>query len=482
MGCFSNSDFSSVGLTIIGGGPAGLAPLLAAHRHGLLTDVLGRGVVIVEQSDSLGGGDIGRYAINSDSTGRTFVDCLNSTDDTALTALRGHPLAMAVAAAGEGPVPLEIVGQFLSLVGEALAGMVANHPNCAILTGHRAIRVQQGAGSWRIFASDRLGRGIEISSEYVVSATGAEQPRARLAEEIVAGVRLAERCAGKLLQSGELFASGGFDDLAWRLKQVSDPRVAIVGGSTSAASAAHALLHRLPGVRFGDGAVTLLHRRCLRIYYPSAADALAEGYTEFGDDDICPISQRVFRFAGFRLESRELIMQARGIGGRPPEKRLTLHALREADPTAIEILDRADIVIAALGYRPRAVPVVDRTGEPIALLAQLGPQLPLVDGQCRIMDAQGVPIPGLFGIGLAAGFIPRGRLGGEPSFSGQANGLWLWQNDVGLLIVDAILGDRKIYNCGHTALQAHTDQLEVEFGKALQSVGPGKDCRAAALQ
>ena len=48
-------------------------------------------------------------------------------------------------------------------------------------------------------------------------------------------------------------------------------------------------------------------------------------------------------------------------------------------------------------------------------------------------------MPGLFGIGLGAGFVPRGRLGGEASFRGQANGLWLWQHDVGSLIIDAVM-------------------------------------------
>jgi hypothetical protein len=40
----------------------------------------------------------------------------------------------------------------------------------------------------------------------------------------------------------------------------------------------------------------------------------------------------------------------------------------------------------------------------------------------------------------AAGFVPEGRLGGEASFKGKANGLWLWQNDVGQMIVDQLLG------------------------------------------
>ena len=58
-------------LVIIGGGPAGLAVPLAAHRTGELGPLLDGGVVVVEQSERLGAGSIGGYAINSDSSGRT---------------------------------------------------------------------------------------------------------------------------------------------------------------------------------------------------------------------------------------------------------------------------------------------------------------------------------------------------------------------------------------------------------------------------
>ena len=53
-----------------------------------------------------------------------------------------------------------------------------------------------------------------------------------------------------------------------------------------------------------------------------------------------------------------------------------------------------------------------------------------------------IAIAALAGIGLAAGFVPWGKLGGEASFVGQANGLWLWQNDVGMMIVDQLIGRR----------------------------------------
>ena len=63
--------------------------------------------------------------------------------------------------------------------------------------------------------------------------------------------------------------------------------------------------------------MSLLHRRELRIYYPTVDTWLVDGYTKFGPDDICRRG-RVFRLGGFRLDWRELIMRARGIGGRRP--------------------------------------------------------------------------------------------------------------------------------------------------------------------
>ncbi len=432
---------SSYGLTIVGGGPAGIAVLLAAHRSGLLDNLLAEGVALVEQTGTLGAGDLGRYAINSDSTGRTFVDCLEGPHASPLRALRSHPLAREIALAGDGPVPLALAGRFLSLVGETLRDILEAHPRCTVLTGHKALSARRDLDKWEVRLAGPGGTPTVVVARHLVSATGAHQPGARLRTERVGGTPLAS-CSDRLLQSGDVLASGGLDVVAGRLRGKVAPRVAIVGGSTSAVSVAHALLHRLPKIRFAADAVTLLHRRPLRITYNSAAEALADGYCEFGPDDVCPISGRVFRLAGFRLNQRELIMQARGIGGRPPEPRLRLHRLVEegADGQARAILERADLVVAALGYRPHALRLFDHLGQPIPLLAGTGPGARLVDRQCRLLDATGTPIDGAFGIGLAAGFVPDGKLGGERSFAGQANGLWLWQNDVGRLIVDAVLG------------------------------------------
>lgn len=431
-------------LVIVGGGPAGIAVLLAAHRNGQLRELFSSGVLLIEASGSIGAGQIGGYSINSDSTAETFVDPLRGGNEPRLAALLEHPLAQEIAAKGNGAIPLRHAGKLLGLIGEAINTMISEYPASKVLTHHKALSVQQTADGWETVVSNEQGFRQNFSSRAVVLATGGHQPVQRLINEKIAGISPLSRWGDRLMQSGETLATGGLEKVAKRLAGKTHPRVAILGGSTSAVAVAHALLNRMPSVRFREGGVTLLHRRMLRIYYPTVAEALEEGYTEFGPDDICPVSHRVFRLAGFRLDSRELVMQARGIGGRSPEPRLQLHHLGEDDARTLEIVDAADVVIAALGYRPRALRVLDRKSKEINLFASSGPAARLVDEACQVMDENKRSLTGLYGIGLAAGFVPHGRLGGEPSFSGQANGLWLWQNDIGALIVSAVLATEKI--------------------------------------
>jgi hypothetical protein len=437
-------SFGRTGVVIVGGGPGGLAPLLAAHRQGRLAELLKEGVTVVEQGGAVGAGTLGHWCINSDSTGLTFADCLAGPPDSELAFLRNHPITKEFVEAGHGTVPLRRAGEFLALVGRAINDVVRASPNGSVLKKHEAISTQRTRTGWLTRVQDvESGYERSIESRDVVLATGASQPAERLRGERVAGVNLVQRCGQRLLQSGDVLSTRGFASVAARLGALGrPPRVAIIGGSTSAAAVAHALLNRMPGVTFGPGGVTILHRRPLQIFYPSVEEALAEGYTEFGPDDICPVSGRVFRLGGFRLDSRELIMRARGIGGRPAEPRLHLHRLNVDHAASLALLDNADLVIAALGYRPRALPVFDQAGRPVLLQSETGNQARLVDNYCQVMDAHGNPLPHLFAIGLASGFVPYGKLGGERSFRGQANGLWLWQSDVGGLIVDAILAPR----------------------------------------
>jgi hypothetical protein len=430
----------------VGGGPGGLSPLISALQAGRFDALVEQGVTVVERGERLGAGTIGRYAINSDSAAETFISCIDGDPHERFAALRDLPLIRDIRAMRGQAIPLRMVGALMDLLGEAIADMIRDAGG-EVLTGHEALSVQQRAdGTWSVRVQAKPGQVRaggpvrEILARNVVLATGGHQPAERLTTEPVAGVPLSPRYDATLVQSGESLTQPGLDRIADVLEDVAEPRIVVVGGSTSAVSAAHALLYRLPRSHLGDGAITILHRRELRVFYVTPAEAEADGYLEFGPDDICPVSGRVFRFAGLRFDSRELVMRARGIGGRPPEPRLRLQRLRDgADPEAHALLDGAHVIVAALGYRPHALPVLDLDGLEIALHAHGDGLPPLVDEGCRVMDAGRRPLAGLFAIGLAAGFQPRGELGGEASFVGQQNGLWLWQNAVGGLVVDGLL-------------------------------------------
>jgi dTDP-4-amino-4,6-dideoxygalactose transaminase len=423
---------------VVGGGPGGSALLCAAGKSGRLDALAQAGIAVLDRGAGLGSGLLGRYAITSDSTAETFL-----TADGALPAglgLANEPAGLAIAEHKGGlGVPLPKVGTYLDRLGDRL-GRRLETLGGQVLGGHEVISAQRTTdGLWRTRAR-RIADGatIELLAHSLVIATGGYQPAIRLAEEKVAGMSLVQRCGDRLIQSDTLLAEGGLEALARRLPQDRPVRIAIVGGSTSAVTAAVRILKA--GRDLPVEQVSLLHRRPLRPFYPSAEAARADGYTDFGPDDICPVSGFVYRLAGFRLEARELVVHALGIGGRVGDPRLTLHRLGDDhDAVAAGLLDRADLVVAAFGYQPHALPLIDAQGRAIRLRSDGPVRGRMVDDLCRVVDPEGIAVPGVYGIGLAAGFVPHGRLGGEASFRGQANGLWLWQNDVGQMIVEQVL-------------------------------------------
>ncbi|KQM67484.1 aminotransferase DegT [Sphingomonas sp. Leaf17] len=429
-------------VVVVGGGPAATAMLTSATKRGQLGALAASGLVMVERDAVVGGGRLGRYAITSDSTAQTFLTAVKDNPYPQLAALADGPAARVVMShADQLGVPLVEVGPLLRATGDRLADIVRDNGG-AVLTGHEALGATRiGADLWTV-QMKRLSDGATFDqpTRSVVIATGGHQPIDRLATQMVAGAKLADLAADRLIQSDSVLTVGGFEMVADLLSKHRAPRIAVVGGSTSALTTLALLLKGRPALPLGAGAITLLHRRPLRPFYHSVAAAYAEGFTDFGPDDICPVSGFVYRLAGFRLEARDLVVRMLGIDGRAPDPRVALHRITgDDDRRARDRIANADLVIAALGYRPYALPLAMPDGTPIPLAAQDG--RPMVDRHCRVLDASDTPLPGLYGIGLAAGFVPWGNLGGEASFSGQANGLWLWQNDVGQMIVDQVLRD-----------------------------------------
>lgn len=429
------------GALLIGGGPAGLAPLVWAARHGHLAELCQNGLVVVDAAEALGAGSLGDHAIGSDTVSDTFLECLDNGQDERLLSLRHHPTADAIRVFKGGAAPLSVVAAFLATLGQAVhASIVA--AGGTVLLGYRAMSVRQRQdGGWSAVLLSCAGEQHTIAADQVLLATGAAQRHADLAAISVAGAPLLPEFGATLMLSGEVLGQGGASDIRRRLNGITAPKVVVVGGSHSAVACANYILNYMPDLDLQPGAVTIMHRRPLRVFYPTPAAALAEGYTDFGPEDVCAVSGRLYRLAGFRLDARELVMRALRVGGRPPEPRLQLHRLSDGvnDAESRALLQSADLVVAALGYRPTALPVLRRTGEEWPLWASRSSTAPLVNSSCEILDGNGQAIPGLYGIGLAAGYLPQGAAGGEPSFIGQTNGLWLWQNPIGAMVIKSLL-------------------------------------------
>ncbi|MDF7776965.1 DegT/DnrJ/EryC1/StrS family aminotransferase [Sphingomonas sp. AOB5] len=427
---------------IVGGGPAGTALLTAATKRDRLVELAEGGLAVVERDAVLGRGAIGNYAITSDSTAETFLTAVKDNVHGDVAAVETHLSGQEIALhkGGKIGVPLARTTPFLEATGVRLGEIVAENGGYVATRSEVVEARRQADGLWAARVRN-LSTGQErvMRTASIVIATGGYQSREHIEAEQVAGTTLGELAGRRLMLGDDFLAIGGVDRLRERIADNRSPRIAIIGGSTSAMAAAALILKASPALELGAGALLLYHRRPLRPFYHSVEAAWDDGFTDFGPDDVCPVSGFVYRLAGFRLEARELILRMLAVGGRAPDPRMALRQIGGNEEDIRAEIAGADVVIGALGYRPRALPLFDAAGERIALMADAPGRPRLVDQQCRVLDAEGRPVPGVYGIGLASGHVPDGKLGGESSFSGKANGLWLWQNDIGLMIVDQLL-------------------------------------------
>lgn len=434
-------DIRRYRLAVLGGGPAGTGPIINALQRGEGDELLDEGVVIVDGGSRLTSGKIRDYRISSNSYGTSFLECLDGEHGAReFAAAAASDARAALEPFRHAVAPLELVGAFLDEVGSCVAERFAASERSTHLAGVEASSVERRAeGGYRVHLD---GGARAVDAELVLLALGGEQRgSAELEEELRRTAEARGVVAPAFLPSDRVVGLDGPGELAALLIDRPRPRVTIVGGSHSAFSCAWVLLERVGGAGFDPGAIRILGRRPIRLYYDSRDAALADGYTEFGDDDVCPLTQRVFRLAGLRGDARELYRRVVGLAPGAPEPRVVIERVARDAAGHARILAAAlasDLVIGATGYRPRTVPIRDAGGAPIAL--RPAADGPLVDDRCRVLGADGRPIPGLLAMGLGTGFEPTGELGGEASFDGQTNGLWLYQNGIGQRVLDQVLG------------------------------------------
>lgn len=419
---------------VVGGGPGGMGPLIWAAQTGNLKTWLCQGVTIIDKQQTLGG-TLGRYAINSDSLGAAYIECLEAPlAIEALRSLRSDPVTHEMERYRHAFPPLNLVDRFMRRVGASLEAYIRSHDDCDIRFGTtaRALHLQRD-GSLRV----DLENGETLAARTAIMALGGRQNWShQLWEDLLPGLSLSDCRLRHLMSSDRLLTPEGLDEISQVLAEADGRQIVILGGSHSAYSAAWAITRLIDGNAMTSGQIMILARRQPPIFYPDEASAKADGYS-VRPGDICPRTNRVHRLGGLRGNGRDIWRQITGRPTATPEPRVVTALLDDHGVEELrDLLEDAAVVIPAFGYSAATLPVYSHRQRRVALRADAG--RPTVDNAGRILRADGQVLPNVFGIGLGNGYRPSGSMGGEPNFTGQANSLWLYQNDIGALLYHGI--------------------------------------------
>lgn len=437
------------GVVFCGGGPAAIGPIVHAASEGRLSELLDRGVCVIERGERIGPGSIGHYPITANTQGATFLRALETDAARAtLGAIWRDPATRRLDRLRLAYPRLPLVGAHLSALGAEVAAILAGHDRCRVVTGHTVQHLQLlPAGGVSVVAANADGEVYETTAAIAVLATGGT-PRRNFDQVVLPGGLSIEPHAAKTRHAAALIDDREPlpPDLADAVRETGE--LVVVGGSHSAWSAAWLAL-RDPRLRSPDGRppnITLLHRSPVRLCFANAATALRAAYDFDAIADVCARTGMVHRHAGLRADAHALARAVlAGGGGRkaPPVRALRMV---DDDGAAARALARAGAVLVAIGYDAAVPPLTAPDGSPVALARDATGLV--VTPRAEVVTASGAVLPQVLAYGLGAGLPPTGDLAGEPSYTGRVDAVRLYQAEAGRMVLDAVLAGGSLVDGG----------------------------------
>ncbi len=428
-------------IQIVGAGPAGIGPFVAADRAwGLERFLKGRSVVLINPDRRLGSGGLRGLKINSNSPGDDFLEGISSERD--LARVLTTDAARIVRRYGQNALPLPNVADFLEVLGNRVAYAVETSPKGSFIEGevHNVHIFDDGNGG-AIFESEtyRNGQAYTVArSRSLVIATGAEE---RLQDPIKYWVDdpTLYKYKGKTVDSRVVLTEEAIDQIKGRNSLGGS--VIILGSSHSAWSAAHKLLEQIddPALR-----ISIFSRSGIKPFFPSESAAEESGYqfeTVSGfrtENDICAKTRRVNRFLGIRGDSLDLYLRVQA----GTEKRVQIHPYQSTEDIE-DHLESASTVVQATGYKVNKLYLYDYTGRfGTGVAGTSDSDHNRINEQAQILTDWDDVIPGAYGTGLGRSRLPIEKIGGEPNARGKSiDGVNVYHGPVGELIIQGINSD-----------------------------------------
>jgi ubiquinone/menaquinone biosynthesis C-methylase UbiE len=416
---------SSARLVVCGGGPCGTGFLIAALRDGSLEELCADGLVVLESSDAIGPGSLCSYQNGSNSIADAFAEIAESLKELEPALLEDPSYKMLLQHRGQDLAALTDLLPYMVMLGKIITKRIIAAGG-RVLTGTTVTAIDSSkSSSWYVVRSTQsLASGLEeggqtavlqheITADQVIIAIGGKS----LVPSNVSPPQPLPPPGDAEFERGATFSS---DDYLRSAIPPTSGHTVIVGCGASAWSAAGKVMCNPDA----SATVTIVSRGSPRLFFFTAADADAAGYSYDPVSNVCPLTKRVNRYGGLRGASHTLAISA--LAGEIPRIKFVDAGSQEADAS----IKRADRVVVCCGYGSKADGLMRCDGKTVELSHNKNGQLS-VDSTLRVLDSNGKPIEGLFCCSIGSAVPHDLELGGEPGWAGPIDGVWLYNFDMG---------------------------------------------------
>ena len=443
-------------LIICGAGAAGTGVAVAAIQHEHLDVLIKKGGIhCLERSSVVGGGMFNHLSIPANSCATVFLECIEGLKEylgkERISRLLSSDEYQHLHDTGaEIPASLTEIGEWNSQLGEEIWKYILQSSDKNVLSRTVEVISVHVVDEKSTIVKYKHKGATEISSvagEKVFLTMGGKQT-IKYALSISVGNTTLNEFQHKVVLSHAFLLNPLLLLLSSHKKVHSTPAneeytkenpIVIIGGSHSAWSCAISILRLSKKLPVGEESIVLLHRSSIKLYFASEENAQRCHYSYDKEKDVCPVTGRVFRYGGLRGPSKSL---AENTVLKKTENRIKTIYMGDTGADEIEkILSSSSKIIVATGYAANVPKIFDHRGEKISLKTQNGQLIVNENGQC-LLEADGSCIPQLYAFGLGSGLFVNTDVGGEKSFKGRADGVWLYQNDVGNVVLNSAHGVR----------------------------------------
>lgn len=423
-----------------------MGPIVSAYQNDLLDKVLNKGIVLIDRKKILGVGSFGEYDITANSLGKVFLECLEKIKkDSGFFNLINHEYVKELKLYNEKAPNLSLVAKYLGLLSEYLIDQIKIHQKCSIFRSANILDIQQKETGLYAINMEVNGGGQShtrkiYARNIILNLGGQQNPNNYLYRSLWNGFNLSSY-RDRVIPSGALLRLS--QSKLNTILSKNPSKIVVVGGSHSAFSVTMKLAEQHQKASKIKREIFILHRNDIRLFFNNKQDAEEAHYLFDVEKDICKLSGRVNRFSGLRYNAFDFASKLLKTGQMKEENceinlyKISINPSLQQSKLLKNLFEMANLIIPCFGYQANLVPIYDNNKHLIPIRQELDGLYG--DDKGRVYTKDNDLIPNIYSYGLGSGLKRSEKIGGELSFQGRLDGVWLYQNDIGRIILEQML-------------------------------------------